>query len=100
MFTVRRMYGAGSYTGSLCSAARRAVTGHAGHADLHADMAITLRHGLACPIHDLRDFVAADAGVAGRRFAHLPAQQLVNGHARLAPLDVPQGLDRKSTRLN
>ena len=81
------------YLGSVrAPAPARAVGRHAGHAHLEPDVAVALRHGLLRAVHDLRHFAPADAGVAGGRFAALPAQQLIDGHPRLASLDVPERL--------
>ena len=54
-------------------AAAGTVAGHAGNADLHADVTEALRHGALRGFDDLRDFAAADAGcTVAQASRHLP----------------------------
>ena len=70
----------------------RAVACHARQAHLHAHIAKSLRHQLPCVVNDLFEVGATGVRVGIGGFAALAASQLVDGHAGLAALDVPQSL--------
>ena len=89
----------GLHFGRRRGSAPGAVAGHAGDADLQANVAVALRHGLARAVDDLRDFVTADARVTRRGFAAFAPEELIHGHAGLTALDVPQRLVHAADRV-
>jgi hypothetical protein len=70
-------------------AARTAVGRHAGHADLHANGAEAFGEEPMNGVEQLREVGASGVGIAVDGLAALAAEQLVNGQAALAALDVP-----------
>src|ERR1035438_215769 len=71
---------------------RTAVAGHAGNADLHADVAESLRHEAARGLHYVGEIGAAGVGVTVDGLAAFSARKLVHRHAGLPALDVPERL--------
>ncbi len=90
---VERLVGGG------CGSVRRAVSGHAGEADLDADVSEALLHVLAGVADGVRDLGAVRVGVGVDGFADLAAGELIDGHAGLAALDVPEGLVDSADRV-
>src|SRR5581483_10330202 len=70
----------------------RAVSREAWDADLGADVAEALVEQLAGILLDLLERVARRMHVHGGGLAHLPADELVDGHVRELAFDVPQRL--------
>ena len=71
-------------------ASPRAVPGHPGDAHLDADVAEALLDDGPGAVEGVLDLRPAGVGVAVGGLAHLAAEELVDGHPRLAALDVPQ----------
>ena len=71
-------------------ASARAVAGHPGNAHLHAHVSEAAGHVRPGVVEHLGDLRPARVGVAVHRLAGLAAEELVDGHPGLSPLDVPQ----------
>src|SRR3954471_8779158 len=72
--------------------ALRAVARHPGQAYLHAHMPPAQGHVFLSVLDDFCKFGAAGVRVGVGGFAALSAGKLIDGHSRLAALDVPQRL--------
>jgi hypothetical protein len=73
-------------------AALGTIAGHAGQADLDADVAETLLHVLPGAGDGVSDLGTVGVGVGIDSLAHFAACELIDGHAGLAALNVPERL--------
>src|SRR2546422_9930438 len=72
--------------GHLLIAAPGAVSGHAGHADLHSDVTKARIHKASRAVDRLLELVTLRVAVAVRRLAALAAEQLIHGQTGLPAL--------------
>ena len=70
----------------------RAIAGHTRQADLHADMTPALRHVFLRVVDDFFELGAAGVGVGVGGFPAFSSGELIDRHAGLAALDVPERL--------